>query len=283
LISVNGKESALAIRVALPVVLLTGVLAISGCAAGSTTDAEGQPVDLRTEQTQWGPLNASDRDFLKKVRQAGLWEIPAGVAAQERAGSQRVKEIGKLIADEHVVLDQQTRDAAAQVGVILPDTASPNQQRFLQEMNDAKSPQAWDAVFVNRLRLAHGIVFIAVANVRAGTRNTVVRQLAEYANAAVLRHQTYLESTGLVDLNQIPEAPPPGVPNAVQLAATVGNNGGLGVKEVMIVLAIAVTSVLVTLGALWLVRGGPSTKRARRGRPTRGRPLEPGELLPERY
>ena len=51
-------------------------------------------VDTATVQTDHGPLGPADRDLLAKVRQAGLWEMPAGQDMQQRASAQRVREVG---------------------------------------------------------------------------------------------------------------------------------------------------------------------------------------------
>ncbi|NEE52584.1 hypothetical protein G3M55_49295, partial [Streptomyces sp. SID8455] len=55
--------------------------------------------------TQWGPLSATDRDFLVKVRLAGLWELPAGQQAIERAPSEATKAAGDHLVVGHTDLD----------------------------------------------------------------------------------------------------------------------------------------------------------------------------------
>jgi putative membrane protein len=52
---------------------------------------------------------------------------------------------------------------------------------------------------VNRLRAAQGEFFTAAAQVRAGTRNTLVRAVAQQAVDVIMTHMTLLEGTGLVD------------------------------------------------------------------------------------
>src|SRR5262245_47592643 len=63
--------------------------------------------------TEYGPLGPADRDLLIKVRLAGLWEMPAGEKAQQRAANPKVKEIGAKISAEHHALDEATRAAAS--------------------------------------------------------------------------------------------------------------------------------------------------------------------------
>ncbi|GAA3445401.1 DUF4142 domain-containing protein [Planomonospora venezuelensis] len=159
-------------------------------------------------QTQYGPLSPADRDFLVKVRQAGLWEIPTGQQAQQRADGKRVKEVGMHLVTDHLKLDAQVRSVAGQLGVVLPSQASADQQRWMAELSSAFGTD-YDRIFANRLRQAHGKVFTAVAAVRSGTRNDLIRSFAQRAVEVVMKHMTLLESTGLVDYTALPEPPAP--------------------------------------------------------------------------
>ncbi|WP_426508641.1 DUF4142 domain-containing protein [Dactylosporangium sp. McL0621] len=155
--------------------------------------------------TSFGPLGPVDREFLTKVRQAGLWEGPAGTMAQSRAADEKVKEVGKQLATDHKGLDQQVRQVSAQLGVPLPDKPSDEQQGWLNEMNAATSGEQFDDVFSNRLRAAHGKVFALVSQIRSGTRNELVRTFAQTAVNVVMKHMTLLESIGNVNFGALPE------------------------------------------------------------------------------
>ncbi|WP_236700356.1 DUF4142 domain-containing protein [Allosalinactinospora lopnorensis] len=162
--------------------------------------------DWRT--TSSGPLGPADREILIKVRQAGLWEIPTGQQAADRGRSERVREVGALLARDHILLDKQTRDVAAQLDVELPSLPSSQQQRWMDEL-EGLSGDEFDLAFANRLRAAHGQVFELLAEVRAGTRNELVRSFVQHGLVVVLRHMTHLESTGLVEFEELPEPLPP--------------------------------------------------------------------------
>ncbi|WP_030939864.1 DUF4142 domain-containing protein [Streptomyces sp. NRRL S-646] len=155
-----------------------------------------------TVNTQWGPLTAADRDLIVRVRLAGLWELPAGQQAVERAPSQAIKEAGDHLIVGHTDLDKRVRIVAAQLGVALPNQPNEQQQGWLQEMTAATGAE-YEYKFVNLLRSAHGKIFPAIGTVRNSTRNTLVRQLASDANQTVLDHITVLEKTGRVDFDAI--------------------------------------------------------------------------------
>ncbi|MBA9006657.1 MULTISPECIES: DUF4142 domain-containing protein [Thermomonospora] len=188
---------------------LAGTLVASGAALLVVLSPPRTPADggtltggSGTVQTRWGPLTEQDRELITKVRQAGLWEAPSGQQAQQRAASPRVKEIGANIATEHLALDEDVRRVAAQLDVVLPSEPSREQQQWMNELSQL-SGAAYDRHFVFRLRAAHGKVFALIAAVRANTANDVVRDFSVRANAAVLRHMSYLESTGLVDYSTL--------------------------------------------------------------------------------
>jgi predicted outer membrane protein len=157
------------------------------------------------------PLAPADRDMLIRVRLAGLWEIPAGQLAQERAGRPIVKEVGAQLRDDHLELDRQVRSVAGELGVALPDQPNAQQREWLAELS-SKSGEEFDKAFTWLLRAAHGGVFATVAAVRASTTNDVVRQFAETAVNIVMKHMRLLESTDMVDYASLTPPPHPPLP-----------------------------------------------------------------------
>ncbi|WP_414944136.1 DUF4142 domain-containing protein [Amycolatopsis sp. cmx-11-32] len=173
-------------------------------------------------------LSAADRNLIVNVKLAGLWEMPAGMWAQERGKSKRTREVGRTLMIDHGRLDTATHAIADRFGIALPGEPSDQQSAWLGEMKAARDDSEFDRIFANRLRYAHGVLFPVIAQVRAGTRNDVVRDYATTANQAVLRHMTLLESTGVVDQSLLPEAPVP-QSNSANAAMDVGyGDFGLG-------------------------------------------------------
>ncbi|MFD7169600.1 DUF4142 domain-containing protein [Streptomyces violascens] len=190
----------------------------------SYADRSGTPLaDLNagTVATRWGPLSAADRDFVVRVRLAGLWEGPAGQQAIERDPSAAVKAAGQHLVDGHAFLDTRVREVAADLGMELPDQPNAQQQGWLRQLT-ADTGIAYERDFANLLRAAHGKVFALVAQTRANTRNALVRSLADDANTTVLDHIKMLEATGFVDFDALargaatasPTGPPPPTPGA---------------------------------------------------------------------
>lgn len=226
----------------LAAVLAGLVLALAAPAAA----ANAQPVAP-------AQLGATDLALINGVRLAGLWEMPAGQLAAERGSDQRVREVGAQIATEHAELDQIVVDAANKLGVQLPAQPKANQQKWLDEMRGAATDREFDRIFVHRLRAAHGVIFPIIGAVRSGTRNDVVRQVADEANKFVLNHLTLLESTGLVRYGDLPPAAVPGNrPEADNLQGAAFASGGTGGSfSPSAVWTVALISLVAGIGGTW--------------------------------
>ncbi|MCC9706651.1 DUF4142 domain-containing protein [Streptomyces sp. MNU76] len=163
--------------------------------------------------TPFGPLTEADRDFVIKVRSAGLWEYPLGEMAMERGTTPEMKEAGEHLVVGHAGLDEMCRRIAPELGITLNNQASPQQQQFVATV-DAATGKEFDSTAVQIMRVTHGQIFPAIAKIRASTRNTLVRQLADLANDTVLDHITVLEKTGLVNHENVnyQQTNPPKVP-----------------------------------------------------------------------
>ncbi|MEW2433237.1 DUF4142 domain-containing protein [Streptomyces caniferus] len=144
-----------------------------------------------------GPVTALDKLFLTKVRQAGLWEMPAGRLARTHASSEAIKRAGMHLLEGHSKLDELDREDSEALGVPIPDQATAEQQGWVDQLQKARG-KAFDQLFVDLLRASHGKIFITIGEVRASTKNTLIRRLATQTNNTVQDHMDVLEDTGLV-------------------------------------------------------------------------------------
>ncbi|MFE5035952.1 DUF4142 domain-containing protein [Streptomyces sp. NPDC056683] len=171
--------------------------------------------DAVIAQTQWGPLTESDRDFVVKVRAAGLWEYPVGKIGLQKGTTEAVVIASQHLVDGHSALDATCRKIAPMLNITLPNVASPQQQGFVFTLT-ADNGEQFDTDFANILRMTHGSIFNTVAKIRSTTKNTLVRALADQANDTVLDHITVMEKTGLVDFEQTlaKQTTPPTLPSS---------------------------------------------------------------------
>jgi len=241
---------------------LAFLLAPAGIARAA--DATPVPVPPNTGLTDKGTgvLSAADRDFVIKVRLAGLWEVPAGNMAVEKSDDPRIVNIGKTISQQHVILDKLDLAVAKKLGMSLPNQPNSDQQGWLNEMKNAPTAAAFDQIYIDRLRAAHGKIFPAIATIRASTRNDSVRKLAQQANQFVMTHMTLLESSGIVDYVALPTAPAPAaagggpVPVDNQMLAAASGSGvpGVNTSVILLVLAGALVAGVVTTMRIFRTR-----------------------------
>ena len=158
--------------------------------AGPAGPRSGQPANS-------GPVNALDKTFLTKVRQAGLWEMPAGRLAQTHASSESIKRAGMHLLEGHSTLDELAREDSEALNVPIPDQATAEQQGWVDQLKNARGRE-FDQLFVDLLRASHGKIFITIGEVRAATKNSLIRRLATQTNNTVQDHMDVLEDTGLV-------------------------------------------------------------------------------------
>jgi putative membrane protein len=186
-----------------------------------------------------------DKVFLDKVKQAGLWEIPSGEWAEKRGSSEQTRTVGKLIAADHRVLDDDVARVAARFGYRLPTKPTADQQLWLDEINGAKGKD-FDRLFAMRLHFAHGLVYQAIADVRAHSRNPLMRAFAKQCEIFVNRHMSLLETTGEVNFDELPE---PVVPKG-NLRASDNRK-----QPLMLIALFAVTGAIGIAGVARALRG----------------------------
>ncbi|MZF90576.1 DUF4142 domain-containing protein [Streptomyces sp. SID5643] len=167
---------------------------------GVQNAASGQ--DRIIANTQWGPLTEADRDFVVRVRAAGLWEYPMAQLIKERSTAPEMQEVAKHLLVGHGRLDAGCRKIATDMGITLPNEASPQQQQFVATA-EGSTGKEFESTAVTVMRVAHGGIFPAIAKIRATTRNSLVRELADTTNDTVLDHITVLEKTGLINQEQV--------------------------------------------------------------------------------
>jgi predicted outer membrane protein len=236
-----------------------------GRAAHAEPGVPVPPGELLQNDRNSGAVSDADRDLVVKVRLAGLWEIPAGEMAEEKSDDERIQEIGRTIAEQHVRLDKFARDAAKKLDIDLPDKPNADQQGWLAEMRDAENGEEFDQIYIDRLRAAHGKIFPAIAAVRSSTRNDTVRRLAQQANQFVMTHLTLLESSGLVDYKELPaaaaaaSAPPQAALNPVAQTRQ---------STVSVPVVVGVLVAVLAIGFLLVRRDSRSRRAAYRSRRT---------------
>ena len=156
-----------------------------------------------------------------------------------------MRAVGELIAVEETELEAVARAVGTQLGIALPGYPVAEQRGWLAEIQSL-SGNDFDRAFIERLRAANGTLLISVAQVRAATRNDLIRAFAISANDAVIRELGYLEISGLVNFDSLPRPSPP----AGVRVTGFDRDGGLPAAGLWVVLLTAAIAGLAALGRL---------------------------------
>ncbi|HTI22266.1 MAG TPA: DUF4142 domain-containing protein [Kutzneria sp.] len=183
-----------------------GALAVltTACAAPQPAmSAAPPPKPAALTDSKYGPLSPADVKLMNLVQETSIREIELSQWALQRSASPQVRAAAQMIVTQHVQLQKEDLAAAAQLGLTLPDKPAEDMQIGIDRMAK-ENGKTFDTDYANTLRQAHGEAFILIAQVRADTRNTVVRPLADSANNFIKMHMQVLETTGDVDYSQLP-------------------------------------------------------------------------------
>ncbi len=137
--------------------------------------------------------SSQDTSWMVAAHQNNLSEISAGKAAQQKASSQKVKDLGAMFVRMHTTLDADLTAAAATLGVKLPGAPSAVQQATLDAVS-AKSGAAFDSAWVTAQLAGHRVAQQATQKEIAGGTDASVGEVAKSALPVIQQHLTSLES-----------------------------------------------------------------------------------------
>jgi putative membrane protein len=182
--------------------------------------------------------SAQDRQWMVAAHQSNLTEIAAGKAAQQKATTAKVRDLGAMFISDHTTLDAQLRAAAKSLGVSLPSAPDAQQRASLAAVS-AKSGSAFDAAWIAAQITGHRRALSATDTEISGGSDAAVLKLARAARPVIAKHYSELTSGGT------------GSPTAVGAgtggqAATDGTAPGLALTGAAVLLAAAAGGLLVT-------------------------------------
>lgn len=128
---------------------IAAVLALGACSKADTTAndnnvLENEPVsDVSTNAAS---ATAVDTAFLTEAMQGDNGEVAIGQLAQAQGASQKVKDFGKLLVDDHGAHKQELKTLAASAGVAVTDEPSAEAKANLDKLKGL-SGDAFDKEF----------------------------------------------------------------------------------------------------------------------------------------
>jgi putative membrane protein len=138
---------------------LTAIAAVLALGACSKTDtAANDNAVMSNEPVSEAGTNAGsaavDTAFLNEAMQGDNGEVAIGQLAQRQGASQKVKDFGKLLIDDHGAHKQELKTLAESAGVTVTDEPSPEAKTNLEKLK-ALSGAAFDKQFKSMMVADH--------------------------------------------------------------------------------------------------------------------------------
>ena len=114
-------------------------------AASSTTAKSGSGTSA---------LSGGERRFLETAARHGMAEVELGKMAQEKGGSQQVKDFGKRMVDDHSKANEEVKRIAAAKGVTLPTDMDRAHKRLVDKLAK-KSGNDFDREYMDEMEDDH--------------------------------------------------------------------------------------------------------------------------------
>lgn len=147
-----------------------------------------------------------DEAWMVAAHQSNLAEIGAGMAAEEQATTEAVREMGATLIADHEALDADLVALAEDLGVDLPDQPAPQQEAALNEVREQQGA-AFDTAWIASQIEGHRMSLAAGQEEIANGSDEEVVALAEAAAPVIQRHLDHL----LVMSGDAPKAVPGGL------------------------------------------------------------------------
>jgi putative membrane protein len=140
-------------------------------------------------------VSSQDRAWMVAAHQSNLTEIAAGKAAQQKATSQKVRDLGAMFIRDHTANDTKLTAAAKTLGVDLPGRPNAQQRAALASVA-AKSGAAFDSAWIASQITGHRQTLAATDTELSSGSNATVLSLARATRPVVAHHLEELVAAG---------------------------------------------------------------------------------------
>jgi putative membrane protein len=121
--------------------------------SNSTNNTNGGTTSSQTGTTG-ARLNAQDSTFVMKAAMGGMMEVQAGQVAQQKAASERVRNFGAMMVNDHTQANQELMSLASSRGMTVPTALPADMQRHMDELQKM-SGAAFDRRYMSMMVTDH--------------------------------------------------------------------------------------------------------------------------------
>ena len=164
--------------------LLAGVMVVvTSPARAASSDAKGS-----------NKLSRSEANFIKEAAQGGMMEVELGKLAQQKASSDKVKDFGKRMEDDHGKANSELKQLASAKGVDLP-TALEGKQKSTVEKLSKLSGAEFDRQYMTTMVNDHKEDVSKFQSESSKAKDADVKQFASKTLPTLKEHLQLAENT----------------------------------------------------------------------------------------
>jgi putative membrane protein len=157
--------------------IAAGVLGASACHNNQSQDSANMPGDNQTKVSADTINKSDDAKFLTKVAQINLEEIELGKLAQEKGTTQDIKDLGKMMVEEHTKAQNDLVQLAQQKSITVPTSPDANAQDDYTDLNK-KSGTDFDKKYCDMMVSGHKDAISLFEKDSAKGTDSEIRQMA---------------------------------------------------------------------------------------------------------
>src|ERR1700730_5804792 len=122
----------------------------SGSNKDSVEKADSANEKKADSSTKVMGVDEETSDFMVKAANGGMMEVELGRIAKEKAKSQRAKEFGNMMVEDHSKLNDELKGLAAHKNVSLPASVGEDTQKHIDDLNK-KSGADFDKAYMKMM------------------------------------------------------------------------------------------------------------------------------------
>ena len=132
-------------------------------------------------------LSAQDQQFVEQAARAGLEEVQSGQLAEQKGGSQAIKQLGQTLVSDHTMMNEQLKQIAQKQGFTLPQSLDQEDRQEMQQLRNA-SGQQFDSRFADEQIEDHTKMIQVLQKEAQTTQDSDLRTFAEGGIPVMQKH-----------------------------------------------------------------------------------------------
>lgn len=148
---------------------------------------QNRQTNQNSETANSAVISSADRKFFLAAAEGGMAEVEAGKLAQQHGQSDKVKEIGNTLVEDHTKANQELKQIAAEQGIDVPDQVSAKKQNALSKLEQAPA-EKFDRTFLRQQERVHRQNLSRFEHVAEQSENEAIKQFAAKTLPALRKH-----------------------------------------------------------------------------------------------